>query len=189
MDVRIKEDVQNERQVTMFQNKSTWSSMILKKNGSLERMENKRKWLEQKDYAIRSEGDHRPKLHSEWTSVHDKIAHKEAYIKKLQEQLEKDDKHVQETRDKWETTECRKACKLEKLDKESQRSRRVTRRTQKDQGQDEHEAQEKLAHENPLGSLGWNRSATFAHNNGLQVSSWLASCVSIQCANVGATLP
>ena len=62
---------------------AVWSSMILKKNGSLCALINNFKWLDQKEYAIQSEGDRTQNQHSEWTSVHDKIAHKEGNIKKL----------------------------------------------------------------------------------------------------------
>ena len=56
--------------------------------------------LIRKSCAIQSDGDRTQKLHSEWSSVHDKIVHRKGIIKELQEQLEKDEIHEQEAREK-----------------------------------------------------------------------------------------
>ena len=72
--------------------------MISKKKRLIGRTENKFKWLEHKECTIQSEGHRTHKLHAEWTRVHDKMAHKEGNINRLQEQLENNERNVQKNK-------------------------------------------------------------------------------------------
>ena len=108
-----KVSIQKERELwllkEMFQ-EAVWSSTNLKGKSSWSR----------KSCAIQPDGDRTRKLHAEWSSVHDKIVHREGIIKELKEQLEKDEIHEQEAKDKREEAAYRKACKLETLQEESE---------------------------------------------------------------------
>ena len=80
------------------------------------RIESKLKLLQQKQYALMSDGARTQKWHSEASSVHGKIVHREGIIKKLEEQMEKDERHVQEIKEMWDKAVYLRNCKLGKLE-------------------------------------------------------------------------
>ena len=77
-------EIQKERQILLLEKKSMEGSVVI---GDFQR---ERLVVEQKEHAIQPEGNWTQKIHSEWTSVHDKIAHKEEKTKKPREQLDKE---------------------------------------------------------------------------------------------------